>query len=64
MFITCKIVRNVWRERDKKEEKREKGVNEKEHGKEKEIEDRLHSINHRIWFDVKKVMSSFMEEIK
>lgn len=48
LFITCKIVRNVWRERDKKEEKRERGVNEKEHGKEKEIEDRLHSINHRI----------------
>lgn len=57
-------MRNVWRESDKKEEKRERGVNEKEHGKEKEIEDRLHSINHRIWFGVKKVMSSFMEEIK
>lgn len=57
-------MRNVWRERDKKQEKRERGVNEKEHGKEKETEDRLHSINHRIWFGVKKVMSSFMEEIK
>lgn len=36
-------------EREIKKKRREKGgVNEKEHGKEKEIEDRLHSINHRI----------------